>query len=303
MFFNNKMIEHRYILEKYTGRNSRFECPECGKPNQFSKYIDTETGETLGNNVGRCNRVDKCGYHYTPKQYFENNDIKPEGVEVHSPKPQPPPRPISFVDAETFNKSLRGYENNALVNYLDTLFKPEIVNLLINLYSIGTSSRYNGGSTIYWQIDASGNIRTGKIIKYDSTGHRVKGCNNWVHSVMKLKDFNLKQCFFGEHILKHAPGYKVGIVESEKTAMILQEQIPDLIWLASGGAEGINNEKVKALRGRDVILFPDASKDGRIFKKWKEKAEQFGFQISDYLEQYTSDEQKAKGVDIADLII
>jgi len=68
------MSEHRYILEKYTGRNSRFECPECGEFAQFAKYIDTETGEQLGNNVGRCNRVDKCGYHKLPpfetKCYF-----------------------------------------------------------------------------------------------------------------------------------------------------------------------------------------------------------------------------------------
>ena len=45
------MNEHRYILEKYTDKNSRFECPECGDAGQFTKYIDTETGEQLGNNV------------------------------------------------------------------------------------------------------------------------------------------------------------------------------------------------------------------------------------------------------------
>lgn len=297
------MNEHQYILEKYTGRNSRFECPECGEANQLSKYIDTETGEAVADNVGRCNRIDKCGFHYTPSQYFVNNGIKPKGVKLHSPKPQPPPRPISFIDAEHFNNSLRGYENNRLVDYLDKLFDPDIVDHLINIYKIGTSTRYNGGTTVFWQIDALDNVRTGKLIKYDNMGHRVKGCNNWAHSVLNLQDFNLTQCFFGEHILKHAKGYKVGIVESEKTAMILQAQIPDLIWLASGGAEGINKEKVKVLKGRDVILFPDASKDGRIFNKWKEKAEHFGFQISDYLEKYTTDEQKAKGVDIADLII
>ena len=69
------MEQHRFILEKYTGRNSRYECPNCGKPYQFSKYIDTHTGEVLNTIVGKCNRVDKCGYHYTPKQYFANNEI------------------------------------------------------------------------------------------------------------------------------------------------------------------------------------------------------------------------------------
>ena len=23
--------------------------------------------------VGKCNRLDKCGYHYTPRQYYEDN--------------------------------------------------------------------------------------------------------------------------------------------------------------------------------------------------------------------------------------
>ena len=296
------MVEHRYILEKYTGKNSRFECPECGKAWQFAKYIDTETGEPLGNNVGRCNRVDKCGYHCTPKQYFDNDGIKPERVEAHTPKPQPPPRPVSYIDAETFNNSLQEYDKNNLVKLLHSLFDAETVNQLINNYKIGTSARYNGGTTVFWQIDASDNVRTGKLIKYDTTGHRIKGCNNWVHSVLNIDNFNLKQCFFGEHLLKVYPDKTIGIVESEKTAIIASVYFPSLVWLATGGVEGINKEKVQALWGREVILFPDASKDGRIFDKWKQKANEFGFQVSDYLEQNTTDEQKAIGVDIADFL-
>lgn len=296
------MHQHHYILQPYSGRNSRYECPECGKSDQFSKYIDNDNGEVLGNNVGRCNRVDKCGYHYTPRQYFDNNGIKSEGVEVYIPKPQPPSRSVSYIDAETFNNSLQGYKKNNLVNFLHSKFDAQKVNHLINIYKIGASARYNGGTTVFWQIDASDNVRTGKLIKYDKTGHRLKGCNNWVHSVLNIDNFNLKQCFFGEHLLKETPGQTIGIVESEKTAIIASVYFPELVWLASGGAEGINKEKVKPLRGREVILFPDASKDGRIFNKWKVKANEFGFQISDYLEQNTTDEQKAQGVDIADFL-
>jgi len=296
------MSEHRYILQKYTGRDSRFECPYCKKPNQFSKYIDSETGNPVGDNVGICNRVDKCGYHYTPKQYFDNNGIKPESVGISTPKPKPVPQPISFIDDETFNNSLIGYENNKLIDYLNTIIEPEIVNQLISIYKIGTSSRYNGGTTVFWQVDASDNVRTGKLIKYDNAGHRIKGCNNWVHSVLNIDNFNLQQCFFGEHLLKHSEGERVGIVESEKTAIIASIYFPELVWLASGGAYGINKEKVKVLKGRKVILFPDASKDGKIYKKWEEKAKQFGFEISDYLEQYANDDQKINGVDIADFL-
>ncbi len=37
------------------------------------------------------------------------------------------------------------------------------------------------------------------------TGHRVKEPQafvSWAHSELKLLDFHLKQCLFGEHILK-----------------------------------------------------------------------------------------------------
>ena len=36
--------------------------------------IDTENNNNyLSERVGKCNRLDKCGYHYTPKQYFADN--------------------------------------------------------------------------------------------------------------------------------------------------------------------------------------------------------------------------------------
>ena len=295
------MNEHRYILEPYTGRNSRHTCPQCKKPHEFSRYIDTDTGEILADNVGRCNRIDQCGYHYTPKQYFTDAGIKPE----NNTKPMPvtkQPEP-TFIPDEVFKQSLKGYEDNNLIKFLDRILGFEKAEILINLYKIGTSKRYGGGTTVFWQIDSQGNVRAGKLIKYAENGHRIHGKNNWVHSVLKLDNFNLKQCLFGEHILKHAPEAVVGLVESEKTAIVASAFIPDMVWLATGGAENLNNKEVKVLRGRNVILFPDASKDGRIYDKWKQKADEFGFNTSDLLEKETTPEQMTAGVDIADFLI
>ena len=40
----------------------------------FTRYIDTyNNNEYVNERVGKCNRLDKCGYHYTSKQYFEDN--------------------------------------------------------------------------------------------------------------------------------------------------------------------------------------------------------------------------------------
>ena len=292
------MTEFRYKLQPYTGRSSRFTCPKCGKAHEFSRYIDMETGEILADSVGRCNKIDRCGYHYTPKQYFMDNGIKPKGEYI--PKPTSKPLPVSFIDEEVLDKTLAGYQNNDFIQYLENLLGSDITEILIDLYYIGTSNRY-GGATVFWQVDINKKIRAGKIIKYDKTGHRVKKHNNWVHSVLELQNFNLKQCFFGEHILKEAPDCKVAIVESEKTAIVASAIYPNFTWIASGGAEGINDEKVKVLTGRDVTLFPDSSKDGQIYQKWKEKAKRYDFNISDFLEITLTKEQKKEGFDIADM--
>ncbi len=70
------MSEHKYILEPYKGMNTRYRCPDCQQRDKtFSLYIDTETGEHIHSRVGRCNRESNCGYHYTPKQYFQDNNI------------------------------------------------------------------------------------------------------------------------------------------------------------------------------------------------------------------------------------
>ena len=68
------MNDYRYQLERYRGRGSRYVCPQCGRKYVFTRYVDTHNNNTyLSDNVGKCNRLDKCGYHYTPHQYFEDN--------------------------------------------------------------------------------------------------------------------------------------------------------------------------------------------------------------------------------------
>ena len=68
------MNRYRFILEKYRGISTRYTCPQCGRKHTFTRYIDTENNNNyLSDNVGKCNRLDKCGYHYTPKQYFTDN--------------------------------------------------------------------------------------------------------------------------------------------------------------------------------------------------------------------------------------
>ena len=78
------MSNYRFILERYRGISTRYTCPQCGRKHTFTRYIDTENNnQYISDNVGKCNRLDKCGYHYTPKQYYIDNPWKRErGVEL-----------------------------------------------------------------------------------------------------------------------------------------------------------------------------------------------------------------------------
>jgi len=122
---------------------------KCDKTNQLTRYIDSETGEALANNVGKCNRIDKCGYHYSPKQYFLDNGIKPERTEVFSKQLQSPIKPTSYIDTEIFQRTLKNYDKNNLLIYLSSFFDVKQINRITNMYNIGTSSRWNGGTTIF----------------------------------------------------------------------------------------------------------------------------------------------------------
>ena len=67
-------MSYRFILEKYRGISTRYTCPQCGRKHTFTRYIDTENNNKyISDNVGKCNRLDKCGYHYTPREYFADN--------------------------------------------------------------------------------------------------------------------------------------------------------------------------------------------------------------------------------------
>lgn len=68
------MGNHKYILELYKGQKSRYHCPQCGKE-EFTRYINTDTKEYLSDRVGKCNRINHCGYHYSPKQFFQDNNF------------------------------------------------------------------------------------------------------------------------------------------------------------------------------------------------------------------------------------
>lgn len=120
-------------------------------------------------------------------------------------------------------------------------------------------------------------------------------------SKLKLSDFNLSQCLFGENLLQE--NRKVALVESAKTAIIASLYYPQFTWVSSEGKEGLNIDKLKVLKGKDVVLFPDLN----AFEKWKEKAKQLTFcksvTVSDLLESIASEKERASGLDLVDYLL
>lgn len=303
------MHEHRYILEPYKGLNSRFQCPKCKKTRTFSRYIDTESGNSVATDVGRCSRENNCGYHYTPRQYFQDNHLPlnipltMKGRKHLDTKPHA--NKISVINPNLFKASLKTYEANNFVKYLIRLFNEEIASKLISQYFLGSSKHWNG-ATIFWQIDCSGKIRTGKIMLYDPlTGKRVKTPFphiTWVHKVLNTPDFELRQCLFGEHLLKNSTK-PVAIVESEKTAVISSIYFPEFLWLAVGSLNNLTAEKCSVLAGRTVILFPDLNG----FDKWSSKAKELSSLakciVSDLLERHAIEAEGLQGLDLADYLV
>ena len=188
------MSEHKYILEPYNGMNTRYRCPTCQQRDKtFSLYIDTETGEHINPTVGRCNRESNCGHHYTPKQYFQDNNISFVTHKAYKPRPvTPQQKPVSFIPVEVFKASLKAHETNHFVQFLINLFGVEVASQLVSRYFIATSKHWNG-ATVFWQIDTQGKVRTGKIMLYNpTTGKRGKNLEPpvyWVHKALKQPEF------------------------------------------------------------------------------------------------------------------
>ena len=300
-------------LQKYKGKDTRHECPACNDKSSFVFYIDTEKNVPIHESVGKCNHESGCGYHYTPKQYFIDNNIQNDFKPIEYIKPVEPVRPIGTLNFNLVKESASTESDFA--RFLIDLFndKPKAIQLC-QTYNLGAT---RAREVIFWQIDLNGIVRTGKVMQYNSTSGKRQNVD-WIHSRMiKAKllpaDYNLKQCFFGEHLLKLNPRCTVAIVESEKTAIIASGLMPEFIWIAAGQLQGLNIDKCKCLAGRNVVLFPDLSekKENRLtaFEVWNAKASEImktykcKVIVSDLLERNATDTDRKNGFDIADYLI
>ena len=180
-------------------------------------------------------------------------------------------------------------ENDTLCQWLRSLpwgpLQRESIEKVLKAYHVGSSK---DGKTIWWQIDVEGRVRTGKLMRYKTDGHRDrndKQAFDWIHNRLKRagwwKDTEKEKatCLFGEHLVKAYPKATVNIVESEKTAVIMAIAYGNPqknIWLATGGMSMLSRAKLAPLieAKRKILLYPD--QDG--IEKWRAKMVEIGYE-------------------------
>jgi len=249
----------KYTLEAYQfaiskGRKQKHICPNCGKKT-FVRYIDEE-GNYVGEDIGRCDREIKCGYHKKPNGQitFEKKfDIKEK-------------EPL-IIHPTIVNKVLaRPHTNNNLYKFLCKKFDKEEVDEIFDRYSIGTSK---DNWTIYFQFDELYRCRTGKMMLYDENGKRVKDSEGnakirWIHNYIEYdkEKYEMKQVYFGTHLLPLKQYESIFVCESEKNAIVCalnNIDVDDYLFIACGGKNMLNELKLIYLTNfaNNVYVVPD----------------------------------------------
>lgn len=334
------MNEHRYILEK---SSKKHHCPDCNKK-RFVRYIDTETNNYLPELYGRCDRQCSCSYHLNPysdgyaKMIWKKEQGQYSGNwKPHRPKYKPIPKAESvFIPFEVFNRTRDGYEKNVFVqNLLKRVsfpFNTTDIEKVISLYNLGTVQHgYRAGAITFPFIDIKNNVRAIQVKQFDATNHTTG--TDFIHSIIEkyhirnskplpewIKAYNKNEtkvsCLFGEHLLNKYKYNPIALVEAPKTAVYCTlyfgypEYFNNFLWLAVYNLSSLNLSKCQALKGRDIYLFPDLSKDGKAFDSWSNKAKEIesklrgtSFFVSELLEKLATEKDKLKGRDIADYLI
>ena len=225
------------------------------------------------------------------KKYSIETDMEDFNYTPPPPRPAPPPLqplrlPMGMVErTEHLDSDLLAAWIMTDINW-DYIQRKRISEVL-NDYHVGHGKN---GHTIFWQIDELGEVRTGKMMKYKSDGHRDREASwnfDFIHSAL-FRDQRLTQwnedkqeaqlTFFGMHLLNRYPNATVNIVESEKTALLMAIAYGNhatQIWMACGGLEMLSRERLAPIisQGRQIVLFPD--RDG--IDKWKAKARQLNY--------------------------
>ena len=186
-------------------------------------------------------------------------------------------------------------------------------------YRLGKSK---SGKCIFWMMDELGIVRDGHL------------ADTWVSQLLKVREPQLLQswtptsCLFGQHLLTNTnltnptnlyschssnscstKNKPVCVVESEASAVILSELLPESLWMAYADNTFLYPEFLAPLQSRTVTIYPRTDSTRSAYLFFLEYATLVrriypGIDISvdTTLEDHATDKQKACNIDLVDFI-
>ena len=217
--------------------------------------------------------------------------------------PQLPPLKIALDEVSRMEAEV---EQSALFNFLCRLFPFDEVSRVFRLYRVGATKDFNTTApalaSAFPYLNAGGDCIDVHLMPYDESGHRRKYgySQNWLLAKRKQSDRRGEWPLFGEHLLTLNPSAPVGVVESEKTALIAALAAPDCVWVATGSLNNLNTRRCATIRNRAAYVFPDI--DG--LEQWRQRADNLskqGFKIF-FCSEYITNHATGEKDDLGDIV-
>lgn len=275
------MSEYPFRFEKSPKKKGT--CPSCNQSQKFRFYEDSN-GNRIGDQFGKCDRENTCGYHNKPKMTDLSNQTTSNNLNDPS---------IIYPDKNWLHK-FDSWLNNSSSNFHHYCVELGISIEHLKTHGVATDQV---GKTIFIFKNRAGKVLNAKWMQYDKTGHRDKQTKGY--SMKQPEDSKSKymMCLWGEDLLDSSKQRTVIVVESEKTKVIASFFYPEYDWVSCGSNNGLTDDKISVLYGRKIIWLCDADKAGRDNASIKKlKAYQSDFEIIDLFPE------REDGYDLADAI-
>lgn len=303
----NDFLEQCPFCGSGTGRNGTsafsfhsngYKCFSCDQTGDAVRFIERYHRMSIGDAV-----------QYYKGKYL-NQDSSYDNVQMlkdHIRKSKVDSEKYDVMSAWAIHSFSDDFTDDDFVKYLTDRFDRNKVMYVLNSYMVKTST----GGTLFPYVDDKGDMRTIKMIKYlpDTCKRDRSQFPFYLHKQIEGENFNYRRCLFGQHLIEGANS--IGVVESEKTAIVCALTIPDTLFLATGGKNvlSVNDiQSIKSLYGKKITLFPDHDTPDKrgmtAFAQWSYvalelKNKGFDITIDDTLESG----KYPFGCDLADLIL
>lgn len=266
----------------------------CGEGHDILSFVAKAEGKDIKRDFPDIVKIaaSLCGV-YISEESTNSTATTPRTPRALTPKDRPQEPPIYFNDQ--VKAMAAEVEKTALFAYLCRYWSNAEVKQVMADYWVGLAyyiqppqSQYNKTDsyqlsatpmrlqnsykcTSFPSIDINGNVHAVKSIPYPLTDHhRIKGAQADRPEIQWQKPQQNKGAYFGTHLLPLRPAAPIGIVESEKTALIGALFAPEYVWIATQSKTAFDptSSLFEPMRGRAIHIFPDT--DG--LTEWKAKA-------------------------------